>query len=70
MNDELNPYPGNLKRLVVMGDQAELIQHMLNDMQDFIDKVDRGEARSKRSYAAFKRCIEMCAEQGFKPTEQ
>lgn len=49
---------------------AELIEFMLNYMQDFIDKCDRGEAKSKRSYAAFKRCIELAAAQGFKPSDQ
>ncbi len=37
----------------------EVVQAMVNDMQDFVDKVDRGEAKSKRSYAAFKYRIEV-----------
>lgn len=31
-------------------------------MQDFVDKVDRGEARSKRSYARFKLALGVMAE--------
>jgi hypothetical protein len=31
-------------------------------MQDFVDKVDRGEARSKRSYARFKQALAVMAE--------
>lgn len=48
----------------------ELIQRMVNDMQDFVDKCDRGEAKSKRSYAAFKRDIALAGEHGHKPTEK
>lgn len=37
-------------------------------MQDFVDKVDRGEARSRRSYARFKQALAVMAEEF--PNEQ
>ena len=48
----------------------EVVQAMVNDMQDFVDKVDRGEAKSKRSYAAFKHRIEVAKSQlNIEPTK-
>lgn len=41
----------------------EVVRAMVNDMQDFVDKVDRGQAKSKRSYAAFKYHIEVAKSQ-------
>jgi hypothetical protein len=47
-----------------------LVQALVNDMQDFVDKVDRGEAKSKRSYAAFKHRIEVAKSQlNIEPTK-
>ena len=37
---------------------AELLAEAETAMRDFCDKVDRGEARSKRSYAAFMAVLE------------
>jgi len=48
---------------------SDLIQRMVNDLQDFVDKVDRGEAKSRRSYAAFKKCIELAKASGFTHSE-
>lgn len=45
----------------------QMCVRLLNDMQDFVDKVDRGEAKSKRSYTAFKTSIEFAARLGMKP---
>lgn len=45
-----------------------LVQFLINDQQDFVDKVDRGEAKSKRSCSAFKRGIELAANYGITPT--
>ena len=60
-------------RNIYEADQAktrEVVQAMVNDMQDFVDKVDRGEAKSKRSYAAFKHRIEVAKSQlNIEPTK-